>query len=389
MTGDFTATDASTWPSPILCAGDTVSVFLGNGDGTFGPQVTYAVGIRPDRPRGGRLHRRRPHRPGRRQLRRRHVSVLLGNGDGTSSPRSPTAVGLDAASPSWRATSPATAGPTWPSPTRLRRRVGASGQGDGTFAAQVTYAVGVDAVATRGAGDFDGDGQHRPGRRQLQFDDDVSVLLGNGDGTFGPQVDLRGRGTGPTRHRGGRLHWRRADRPGRRQLRRRHVVGAAGQRRRHLRSTRSPTRWDSGRSPSWRATSPAMAGSTWPSPTRASSMCRCLLGNGDGTFRPQVTYAVGDSRTRLVAGDFTATGGIDLAVASTTFDVPTSRLLLGNGDGTFHPRAHLSRSRGCNARSLVAGDFNGDGRPTWPSPTTAATTCRCFWATATARSRPR
>ena len=32
---------------------DTVSVLLGNGDGTFQPQVTYAVGVGPGRHRGG------------------------------------------------------------------------------------------------------------------------------------------------------------------------------------------------------------------------------------------------------------------------------------------------------------------------------------------------
>ena len=53
-----------------------VSVLLGNGDGTFQDQVRYAAGDRPRRPRGGGLQRRRPHRPGRRQLGlRRRVGV--------------------------------------------------------------------------------------------------------------------------------------------------------------------------------------------------------------------------------------------------------------------------------------------------------------------------
>ena len=41
-----------------------------------------------------------------------------------------------------------------------------------------------------------------------------------------------------------------------------------------------------------------------------------LLGNGDGTFQPQVTYAVGSSPHALVAGDFTGDGRTDLAVAN-------------------------------------------------------------------------
>ncbi len=64
VAGDFTATASSTWPSPTALD-DTVSVLLGNGDGTFQPQVTYAVGDGPVRHRGGRLQRRRPPRPGR------------------------------------------------------------------------------------------------------------------------------------------------------------------------------------------------------------------------------------------------------------------------------------------------------------------------------------
>ena len=43
---------------------------------------------------------------------------------------------------------------------------------------------------------------HRPGRRELRCDNTVSVLLGNGDGTFQPQVTYAV-GADPTRHRGG------------------------------------------------------------------------------------------------------------------------------------------------------------------------------------------
>ena len=41
-----------------------------------------------------------------------------------------------------------------------------------------------------------------------------------------------------------------------------------------------------------------------------------LLGNGDGTFQPQVTYAVGSDPHAIVAGDFTGDGQLDLAVAN-------------------------------------------------------------------------
>ena len=165
-----------------------MSVLLGNGDGTFQPQVTYAVGIGSDADRGGRLQRRRPARPGRRNFGDDSVSVLLGNGDGTFQPRSSrdaVGVGPDAI----------VAG-DFNGDGRLDLAVanyGANdvsvllGNGDGTFQPQVTYAVGVGPDAHRG-GRLQRRRPARPGRRQLRVDDTVSVLLGNGDGTFQPQV---------------------------------------------------------------------------------------------------------------------------------------------------------------------------------------------------------
>ena len=41
-----------------------------------------------------------------------------------------------------------------------------------------------------------------------------------------------------------------------------------------------------------------------------------LLGNGDGTFQNQVTYAVGTGPDALVAGDFNGDGRTDLAAAN-------------------------------------------------------------------------
>ena len=75
VAGDFNG-DGRTDLAVANYGDNDVSVLLGNGDGTFQPQVTYAVGSEPVRARGGGLHRRRPHRPGRRQLRlQRRVGV--------------------------------------------------------------------------------------------------------------------------------------------------------------------------------------------------------------------------------------------------------------------------------------------------------------------------
>ena len=111
-----------------------------------------------------------------------------------------------------------------------------------------------------------------------------------------------------------------------------------------------------------------------------------LLGNGDGTFQNQVTYAVGTGPDALVAGDFTGDGRTDLAVAN--YGSNDVSVLLGNGDGTFQNQVTVRGGVRARSRSW-RGTSPATAAPTWPSPTTAPTTCRCCWATATAPSRTR
>ncbi len=58
-----------------------------------------------------------------------------------------------------------------------------------------------------------------------------------------------------------------------------------------------------------------------------------LLGNGDGTLQPAVSYTVGAEPSQIAVGDFNGDGKLDLAVA--TYAVSAVSVLLGNGDGTF------------------------------------------------------
>src|SRR3989442_2442525 len=84
-----------------------------------------------------------------------------------------------------------------------------------------------------------------------------------------------------------------------------------------------------------------------------------LLGNGDGTFQPARTFAVGTNPTSVVAGDFNSDGKLDLAVANAGSN--TISVLLGNGDGSFQTAQTFAV--GITPWSVRMGDFNNDGKP--------------------------
>jgi hypothetical protein len=86
------------------------------------------------------------------------------------------------------------------------------------------------------------------------------------------------------------------------------------------------------------------------------------LGNGDGTFQKSIEGS-NVFAAALAVGDFNGDGKLDLAVAEhpgngypygTTLEV-----LLGNGDGTFRPTGQQIAAL---AGLLAVGDFNGDGK---------------------------
>ncbi len=138
----------------------------------------------------------------------------------------------------------------------------------------------------------------------------------------------------------------------------------------------------------------------------ASGTVNVLLGNGDGTFGKPSSYAALQNPIALALGNFAGKGKIDLAVASSTglavllndgsghFPTATSlrigaqpaslttadlkgashddlllanadgsvSVLLGDGTGNFMPLTAQSVASG-PLSSIVAGDFNGDGKP--------------------------
>lgn len=82
-----------------------------------------------------------------------------------------------------------------------------------------------------------------------------------------------------------------------------------------------------------------------------------LLGSGTGVFGPAKNYPAGADAQAVAAGDFNKDGKLDLVVAN--FSTNSVSLLLGNGDGSF--QAPKRFTVGANPRSVAVGDFNGDG----------------------------
>jgi hypothetical protein len=86
-----------------------------------------------------------------------------------------------------------------------------------------------------------------------------------------------------------------------------------------------------------------------------------LLGAGDGTFRqlPDLIVVPGVDNTDLAVGEFNGDGIPDLAIAPDA-DHRTV-VVLGNGDGTFRPSASIPDALQERPAELTVADLNGDG----------------------------
>jgi hypothetical protein len=300
----------------------TVSVLLGNGDGTFHLAATFADGSGPRSVAVGDFNGdgkpdivttnfyQQAIRSGGRII-ESDVRVLLGNGDGTFQHAEPFA----AASGPWAVAVGDFNGDSL-ADLAVANQGGISdqgagvsillGNGDGTFQAAQNYPAGARPVSLA-VGDFNGDG-----RLDLAVGDSdanaVRILLGNGDGTF-QAAQSYALGGYPSS-----LVVADLNRDGAADL--------------------AVTNEDGG-------------------------TLNILLGNGDGTFQAPQGYAVGLSPACVASGDYNHDGIVDLTVAN--FDDGTVSILLGNGDGTFRPPVNYAA--GVWIQSLAVGDFNGDGLP--------------------------
>lgn len=89
----------------------------------------------------------------------------------------------------------------------------------------------------------------------------------------------------------------------------------------------------------------------------ASNTVSAFLGNGNGTFGSAVNYAVGSNPVALAAGDLDGDGIPDLVVANQGSN--NVSVLIGNGDGTF--ASAVNYDAGTSPTSVALGDFYGSG----------------------------
>jgi hypothetical protein len=86
-----------------------------------------------------------------------------------------------------------------------------------------------------------------------------------------------------------------------------------------------------------------------------------LLGNGNGTFKAAKNFATGTGPFSVKVADVNGDGKPDLVTAD--FYGNTVSVLLGNGNGTFGAATNFATGSGTNPRSVAVADVNGDGIP--------------------------
>lgn len=301
----------------------TVSIYLGNGDGSFGNQVTYTVGSLPeflalsDLNADSKLDLVVPNRGGNT------VSILLGNGDGTFKTPATYAIGSLAATVTIGDFN-ADGKPDIASGNNGSGNVSVLlGNGDGTFNPQVTYTdSNTWGIAS---GDFTGDGKIDI---LTGSGGGLGALLGNGDGTF-QSVKLLTEPYGP-------LLLLSADINGDKKL-------------------------------------DLVASDT------TGSAVGIILGNGDGTFIPatKISTGTGSGPFGLAVADLDHDGNVDVVSGNSN---STVSVLMGKGGGAFTVLPSISTA--AKTSGVTVADFNGDGAPDIAAARDGANSIAVFLSTA-------
>ncbi|HSY90363.1 MAG TPA: VCBS repeat-containing protein [Candidatus Binatus sp.] len=254
------------------------------------------------------------------------VQILLGNGDGTFTPLAPITVNgvFSVATADLNRDGKADLVVVEPGPGTITILLG---NGDGTFKAAPTIttpATGPGGVALSpvavAIADFNRDGTpdlavaNGP-RFEQGAPGSVTIMLGNGDGTFTAQSESPAAGGQPLNIAAGDLNG----------------DGI-----------------------------PDLVVSDMNSGSPEPGNLTIMLGKGDGTFTPTtVSPQKGAIPYSVAITDFNGDGKADLATANAGSN--TISVFLGNGDGTF--AAPLSPPAGTDPIFAALGDFNGDGIP--------------------------
>jgi hypothetical protein len=338
-----------------------VSVLLGNGDGSFQPARSFAAGNVPLSVAVGDFNGDGIDDLAVANSQSNDVSVLLGNGDGSFQPARNYAAGTH---PFGLAVGDFTGDGISDLAVTNYTTLGSVsvllGNGDGTFQAPVSYATGDHSQAGDNSssvviGDFTGDGIPDLAVANDSSTGPVSVLLGNGDGTFQPARNFLGGSGSQALAAGdftgdGTLDLAVANLSGNVSV----LLGNGDG------TFPAAANFVLGISPQSVAVGD-FNGDGIPDLAAAnlgSNNVSVLLGNGGGMFQPAVNYAAGLAPTSVVVADLTGDGIPDLVVTNDTTYVS---VLLGNGDGTCQPPQ--TYAAGNAAWSVAVGDFNGDGIP--------------------------
>jgi hypothetical protein len=184
------------------------------------------------------------------------------------------------------------------------------GNGSGGFGAKTDYPTAFEPISVA-VGDFNGDNKQdlavANSFNDSHWGNSVSILLGNGNGSFGPKTD--------------------------------YATGAQPM------SVAVADVNSDGKADLMTANS-------------AADTASVLLGNGNGSFGPKTDYATGAQPMSVAVADVNSDSKADLVTANSAAD--TASVLLGNGGGGFGAKTDYRTDQG--PRSVAVADVNSDSK---------------------------